>query len=57
LNSNDEKKVRDRFGMNCFFSHGTNFAHGVCTIIPKGINFELIKMQKDDDGRYVMVSG
>ena len=57
LNSTDEKLIHNRFGDNCFFNNGTNFAGGVCIIIPNGVDFKLKKIDMDHKGRYIILEG
>jgi exonuclease III len=53
----EEITIHNTYGEHCYFSHGTNFARGVCTIIPKDVNFRLLKTEKDTEGRYIIVNG
>ena len=57
MSVHEEDGIYKKFGENCYFSHGTNYSSGICIIIPKCIEFKLIKAEKDNDGRYLIVSG
>ena len=57
LNDRHEKALKNKYGSNCYFSHGTNYSRGVCIISPKRIKFELLSTEKDNDGRYIIVNG
>jgi hypothetical protein len=53
----DENEVKRVWGPNCYFSHGTNKSSGVVTIIPKKIKFVEENVIKDNDGRFLIVTG
>ena len=38
-----------------YFSHGTNLARGVLVFIRDGLNFDLLNMNSDENGRYIML--
>jgi exonuclease III len=57
LTANEEAEVKNRWGHNCYFSNGTNYSTGVVTIIPKDISFTEESVIKDDQGRYIILTG
>ena len=52
-----EKHFHNYWGEHCYFSNGTAGSKGVVIIIPKTVDFELHKIKRDQEGRYVMLDG
>ena len=38
-----------------WYSHGTNRAHGVCTMIPKQHSYKVVKQISDEHGRFLLL--
>ena len=50
-----EQKWRTEWGNNMFFSNGTSNARGVATLITNNYDFKLLKVEKDIDGRFLII--
>ena len=46
---------RDFENFSIFYSHGTENARGVCTIIPNKYDFEIIETIHDTNGRFLLI--
>ena len=40
---------------NIWYSHGTNRARGVCTMIPKQLSYKVVKQISDENGRFLLL--
>lgn len=52
-----EREFYSYWGSNCFFSNGSSSARGVVIIIPDYIDFKMIKLTTDKEGRYIIING
>lgn len=49
----DEKIWKSEWGGNILFSHGTSTARGVCIMVKKNLNYQIVKSKNDAAGRIV----
>ena len=48
-------RKRFRYSLFVFFSNGTSNSNGVITAIPKSLDMKIIRTDKDDDGRFLIM--
>lgn len=52
--TNDEKIWKSEWGGEAVFSHGRSNSRGVSILLPRGSEFSITRVIKDDDGRYLI---
>ena len=52
-----EKQWRSEWGGQVYFNHGSNDSKGVCILIKNNVDFEIQKVTRDTEGRFIQVCG
>ena len=52
---NSEKIWRNEWDGRIFFDHGTGNARGVCILLTKNLDFELLEVHRSHEGQYIII--